>query len=85
MSKQKIQFYEAMWCGDCHRSKNFLDDHKIEYEFYNTDEDEKAAAFVRKVNKGMSSIPTIVFPDEDILVEPTNEELGQKLGLEVKD
>lgn len=85
MSKKKIQFFGAMWCGDCHRSKNFLDDNKIKYDFHNTDEDEKAADFVRKTNKGMSSIPTIVFPDGDILVEPTNQELGQKLGLEVKN
>ena len=38
----------------------------------------EAMAFVEKVNRGMRSIPTILFPDGSTLVEPSNAELAQK-------
>lgn len=46
--------------------------------------DPAAMAYVEKVNNGMRSIPTIVFPDGSILVEPTNAELARKLGLKTR-
>lgn len=41
-------------------------------------------AYVEKVNNGMRIIPTIVFPDGSILVEPSNAELAKKLGLQTR-
>jgi thioredoxin reductase (NADPH) len=41
-------------------------------------------SYVEEVNKGKRIIPTIVFPDNSILVEPSNAELAEKLGLETK-
>ena len=35
--------------------------------------------FVRKTNNGQVVIPVIVFPDESILVEPSNYELAKKM------
>ena len=37
---------------------------------------------VQERNNGNNIIPTIVFPDESHLSEPTNEELAEKIGLE---
>jgi len=34
---------------------------------------------VKKINNGFRSVPTILFPDETILVEPSEEELLTKL------
>jgi hypothetical protein len=33
------------------------------------------------MNKGLRSIPTILFGDGSILVEPSNAELARKLGI----
>lgn len=41
-------------------------------------------AFVEQTNKGMRSIPTIVFPDGSVLVEPSNAELAEKLGMQTR-
>ena len=71
--------YGTEWCGDCHRSRAFLDEKEVEYEFIDIDKDEKARECVEKINKGMRSVPTIVFKDGSVLVEPSNEELGNKL------
>ena len=44
----------------------------------------EAMAFVEKVNQGKRIVPTIVFPDGDILVEPSNAQLAAKLGLRTR-
>lgn len=80
MSNKKIIFYGADWCPDCIRSKAFLDEQKVEYEYINIEEVPGAAEEVEKINKGYQSIPTIIFPDGQVLVEPSNEELQKALS-----
>ena len=49
------------------------------YTGINIDEDPDGREFVIEVNHGNRSVPTIVFPDGDILVEPSSSELLKKL------
>lgn len=74
-----ILVYGAAWCPDARRSRKFLDEHSIAYQWFDIDEDPEAKAFVRSKNGGNIVIPTIVFRDGSILVEPSNEELEGKL------
>ncbi len=76
-----IMVYGATWCPDCKRAKQFLGEQRIQYNNIDIDEDPISVGFVEKVNSGKRMIPTIVFPDGDILVEPTNAQLAQKLGI----
>ncbi len=80
MSQQRIVVYGVTWCPDTRRARKCLDDHGIVFEWHDIDQDADACAYVQKVNKGNKSVPTIVFPDGCILVEPSNAELEQKLG-----
>jgi thioredoxin reductase (NADPH) len=73
--------YGTPWCPDCRRSKQFLGEHRIAYDYIDIDQDPAAQAEVERLNRGNRSVPTIVFPDGSILVEPSNEVLAQKLGL----
>jgi len=75
--------YGTTWCPDCKRSKQFLGEQRIHYEWVDIEKDAAAMAYVEQVNKGKRMIPTIVFPDGSVLVEPSNAELAQKLGLKV--
>lgn len=75
----KIIFYGANWCPDCRRSKRLLDKHNVTYEYINLEENPTASDQVMKINNGLQSIPTIVFPDGSVLVEPSDEELENKL------
>ena len=75
----RIKFYGATWCPDCIRSKAFLDEQKVEYEYINIEKVPGAAEEVEKINNGYQSIPTIIFPDGRILVEPSNVELQKAL------
>lgn len=76
-----IMVYGATWCPDCKRAKQFLGEQRIQYNNIDIDDDAKSIEFVEKVNSGKRSIPTIVFPDGQILVEPSNAQLAEKLGL----
>ncbi|HEY7417199.1 MAG TPA: FAD-dependent oxidoreductase [Ktedonobacteraceae bacterium] len=84
MSQQSIKFYGTNWCSDCKQSKKFLGEQRVQYDFINIEEDPDGQAFVQRVQNGGMTIPTIVFADGSLLIEPTNAELAAKLGLETK-
>ena len=75
----KIIFYGNTWCPACRVAKKMLIQKNIEYEWINIDNDQEARAYVEKVNNGYRSVPTIVFPDGEILTEPSNSILRKKL------
>src|SRR5260221_1661779 len=84
MAQTKIKLYGTNWCSDCKRSKKFLGEQRIHYEFINIEEDMEGQAFVQKAENGCLSIPTIGFDDGSVLIEPSNAELAAKLGLETE-
>lgn len=75
-----ITFYGATWCADCRRSKSYLDSKGVTYNFIDIDTVEGAADKVSEINNGYKTIPTLVFSDASILVEPSNKELEAKLA-----
>ena len=74
----------APWCPDCRRSKQFLGEQRIPYLWVDIDEDEEGRTRVQALNDGKQIIPTIVFQDGSILVEPSNADLAAKLGISPK-
>ncbi len=84
MMQNNIRLYGADWCSDCKRSKKFLGEQRIQYEYINIENDQDGQAFVQHVQSGGMSIPTIVFDDESVLIEPSNSQLAAKLGLDIK-
>ncbi|MBI3959369.1 MAG: FAD-dependent oxidoreductase [Chloroflexi bacterium] len=81
MNSPEITVYGAHWCPDCRRSKGFLGEHQIPYRWVDIEQDEEAEQFVIQKNNGKRIIPTILFADGSVLVEPSNAELAAKLGL----
>ena len=75
-----IIVYGTRWCPDCHRACKILGRRKIPYEYIDINRDSQARTYVEQVNNGNRSVPTILFPDGDILVEPSNSALNAKLG-----
>ena len=83
-TQPEIKLYGANWCPDCKRSKAFLGEHRVPYEYIDIEDDAEAQEYVQQQNEGKQIIPTIVFADGSILVEPSNAELAEKLGLQTK-
>src|SRR6266487_5851668 len=84
MAQSNIKLYGADWCSDCKRSKRFLGEQRIQYEYINIEENTRGQDFVRELQNGGLSIPTILFGDGSHLIEPSNAELAAKLGLNTK-
>ena len=78
MSEQ-ITMYGAEWCGDCRRSKRFLDSNNVQYKYIDVEADQTASDKVIEINGGMRSIPVILFSDGSHLTEPSDKDLQTKL------
>ena len=79
-----VKVYGAPWCPDCRRSKRFLGEMRVPYDWIDIDQDPAAAQVVREKNDGRQIIPTIVFQDGSFLAEPSDDALARKLGLTLK-
>ncbi len=78
-NENQIKMYGAAWCGDCRRSKKFLDSNNVKYEYVDVEADKTASDKVIEINNGMRSIPVIMFPDGTHLTEPSDAALKEKL------
>jgi glutaredoxin-like protein len=77
----EITLYGNTWCGSSRRVRLFFDQNHIPYRWVDIDKDEDAARYVESLNQGNRSVPTIVWPDGSMLVEPSTEDLVKKLGI----
>ncbi len=79
--EEKIILYGTTWCGGSRRAKRIFDDNKIPYKWIDIDQDKEARTIVENLNNGFRSVPTIIFPDGSKLVEPSDVQLAEKLGV----
>ncbi len=84
MTEPSIVVYGAPWCPDCRQSKQFLGEQRIPFTWIDIDQDEEGMKRVQELNDGKQIIPTILFEDGSVLVEPSNAELAAKLGISPK-
>ncbi len=84
MAEPRLTLYGANWCGDCRRTKKFLGEQRIHYNWVDITDDDEAISFVENANAGKRRIPTLSFADGSVLSVPSNAELAQKLGLRTK-
>src|SRR5438067_12925706 len=77
-----ITVYGASWCPDCKRARKFLGEQLVPYTWFDLGEHPQAQEIVERYNNGKQIIPTIVFADGSVLIEPSNAALAAKLGLQ---
>jgi len=71
--------YGTKWCGDTIRALRILKNHQIDFIWVDITRNLDGAKIVEKINHGCRSVPTIIFPDQSILVEPSKDQLEQKI------
>lgn len=76
----QIVMYTTESCSDCNRVTAYFDARGIGYRRVYLEGNLEATEFVMRVNQGLQSVPTIVFPDGSILVEPSWDELNSKFA-----
>ena len=75
-AERDVLLYINVWCGDCRRATDFLDEHQIPYRSIDIDLDADAARVVELLNRGNRSTPTIVVDGEHVATEPSRAELA---------
>jgi len=80
VSSNVVTMYSTIWCGYCHRLRSQLDREGIEYQVVDIENDPAAADLVMKVNGGMQTVPTLVFPDGSALTNPTLTQVKARLA-----
>ena len=79
LKPSQIMFYGTFWCGDCRRARQVFVENGVQFVDVDIDEDDKAAEFVKQVNRGNRSVPTIFFPDGSKMTEPATTALAARL------
>jgi len=51
MDQARLTIYTTKWCGDCFRTKRFLDKHGIGYDQIDITDDEKARRHVQEIKR----------------------------------
>ena len=80
----EITVYGAPWCPDCKRSKKFLAEHRVPFRWVDVDDEPEGLRFIEELQKGGRTIPAIVFPEGDHLLEPSDGDLARRLGLKLE-
>lgn len=81
MPGDKITMYGTSWCVDCKRVKKFLGQNIVDFKWVDIESDPEGMAFVQKENEGKQVIPTVTLPGGHTMVQPSNTDLAEELGL----
>jgi thioredoxin reductase (NADPH) len=76
-----LKVYGAPWCPDCKRTKKFLAEHRVHYDWIDIDQDPAGLSYVEQVQGGGRRIPMVVFADGSHLEEPGDAEVAARLGI----
>jgi mycoredoxin len=76
----ELTVYSTAWCVDCKIAKAVLDRQGAKYRWIDLDREPGAVEAVLRLNGGYRTVPTIVFPDGRVLVEPSRPELEKALA-----
>src|SRR6267142_2131373 len=67
-----------------HQTRDFLVRNCVPFEWLDVERDEEARRLLGRPDEKSSRLPIVVFPDGTQLIQPTNEEIAQKIGLKVR-
>ena len=72
--------YTTTWCGFCRNLKSQLGRVGIEMTEVDIEKDEAAAEYVMSVNGGNQTVPTVLFPDGSVMVNPSAAQVQARLA-----
>jgi thioredoxin reductase (NADPH) len=78
-----IRVLGTLWSPGSHAMKDFLSRNQIPYQWLDVEKDEEGKRVLEALN-GEPTLPVAVFPDGEVLENPTMFELAEKSGLQTK-
>ncbi len=77
----QMTLYGANWCPDCRNTKMYLGEIGVEYDWVDIDKDPQANKRIADLNNGKRVIPTIVLSCGEVMVNPSNAQVAERLGI----
>lgn len=79
-----IRVIGAMWSPASHEIKDFLARSSIPYLWMDIERSEEAQRLATTVAGDVPEVPLVIFPSGDVLIQPTPQELAEKVGLKTR-
>lgn len=76
----ELTMYTTQWCAFCRRLKRQLAKDGIEMTEVDIERDPDAAEYVMSVNGGNQTVPTVVFPDGSVMVNPSAAQVKDRMA-----
>jgi thioredoxin reductase (NADPH) len=76
-----IRVAGTLWSPSSHNVKDFISRNRIPYQWLDIEIDSEANALVAEVHKKQRGLPAVFMPDGRVLVNPSNTELAQAIGM----
>lgn len=75
-----LTMYTTQWCAFCKRLKNQLARDGITMTEVDIERDPAAADYVMSVNGGNQTVPTVVFADGSVMVNPSAAQVKKRMA-----
>ena len=79
-----IRVAGTLWSASSHTVKDFLARNQIPYQWLDIELDTEARNLVESVGDGQLRLPSVFFPDGTTLLDPSIQDVAEKLGLQTK-
>jgi thioredoxin reductase (NADPH) len=79
-----IRVVGSRWSARSYQSKEFLSLNQVPYQWLDIEEDCPNREMILPLSNHLKKLPVILFPDGTFLVEPTNLELAEKVGIQTR-
>ena len=79
-----IRVLGTSWSPESHVVKDFLSRTQTPYQWVDLEVEAELAQKVAELSRELRKLPVVLFPDGDALVSPTTQELGERIGLNVR-
>ncbi|MCB0728918.1 MAG: response regulator, partial [Ignavibacteriae bacterium] len=79
-----IRILGTRWSGVCYSVKEFLSRNLIPYKWIDIDTDEAMKQKALTIAGDIAKLPVVIFADGTNLINPTNNQIAEKVGLQTK-
>jgi len=79
-----IRVAGTLWSSNSHTVKDFLARNQIPYQWLDIELDTDAKNLVESVTAGKHKLPVVFFPDGNTLIDPSIQDIAERIGLQTK-
>jgi len=79
-----IRIAGTLWSANSHTVKDFLARNQIPYQWLDIELDTDARNLVESVSEGEHLLPVVFFPDGNTLIDPSIQDIAERIGLQTK-